>query len=260
MRYEVDEGSGTQSSHCFQNSTLQLSIELNWPQNKDNAAHDNTSPPFDTKRNYGPIKRSTQESHKRRRPKAVEKTKRIILGDFDRDLKIDTIIDNNLIKNNTCKRRRQVKRIRVCLIILFICMYDVFFNSMISYITIVVLFFIPVSLKNYFIIKNITKSIKIRQTNSETYKKVLFSWVTEKKCVTYCPITNRVQLDICQLTGSHYLGGRTVVKSYYNFKIYIRINLSMFVVVICQYFRYGLLVVNVYLLVLTFYTYLSDTV
>lgn len=99
VRYEIDELAleyghrvlRTPPYHCQYNA-----IELIWAQIKGYAARHNTSPPFTTKK-MTLLKEACGEVIRDDWAKVVEKTKNLIVEHFDRDLRIDSVIDNNII-------------------------------------------------------------------------------------------------------------------------------------------------------------------
>lgn len=78
--------------HCQYNA-----IELIWAQIKGHAARNNTEPPFSTAKMMTLLQTACAEVTTEDWRKVVEKTKKIILQDFERDVRIDNIIENELI-------------------------------------------------------------------------------------------------------------------------------------------------------------------
>ncbi|RVE41290.1 hypothetical protein evm_014060 [Chilo suppressalis] len=80
--------------HCQYNA-----IELIWAQVKGYAARHNTKPPFSVKKMEGLLKEACAQVTQEDWSKIVEKTKKIIMDDFDRDVKFDDFMDNQLVIN-----------------------------------------------------------------------------------------------------------------------------------------------------------------
>ncbi|RVE45034.1 hypothetical protein evm_010313 [Chilo suppressalis] len=80
--------------HCQYNA-----IELIWAQVKGYAARHNTKPPFSVKKMEGLLKEACAQVTQENWSKVVEKTKKIIMDDFDRDVKFDDFMDNQLVIN-----------------------------------------------------------------------------------------------------------------------------------------------------------------
>lgn len=78
--------------HCQYNA-----IELIWAQIKGHAARNNTEPPFSTGKMLTLLKNACDSVSVEDWKKVVEKTKKIIESDFERDITIDNIIENELI-------------------------------------------------------------------------------------------------------------------------------------------------------------------
>ncbi|XP_045510352.1 uncharacterized protein LOC123705560 [Colias croceus] len=78
--------------HCQYNA-----IELIWAQIKGHAARNNTESPFSTAKMMTLLETACAEITKEDWKKVVEKTKKIILHDFERDVRIDNVIENELI-------------------------------------------------------------------------------------------------------------------------------------------------------------------
>ncbi|CAB3240473.1 unnamed protein product [Arctia plantaginis] len=78
--------------HCQYNA-----IELIWAQVKGYAARHNTKPPFSTKNMMTLLKEACDKITKEDWAKVVEKTRKIIKEDYDRDVNIDNIIENEII-------------------------------------------------------------------------------------------------------------------------------------------------------------------
>lgn len=100
VRYEIDELALEYGHrvlrippyHCQYNA-----IELIWAQIKGYAARHNTSPPFSTKKMMTLLKEACGKVTRDDWAKVVEKTKNLIVEHFDRDIRIDSVIDNNII-------------------------------------------------------------------------------------------------------------------------------------------------------------------
>ncbi|CAG9090741.1 unnamed protein product [Plutella xylostella] len=99
-RYEIDELAQehghtvirTPPYHCQYNA-----IELIWAQVKGYAARKNTERPFSTKKMMGLLKEACAKITKEDWAKVVQRTKNLIKADFDRDINIDNMIDNEII-------------------------------------------------------------------------------------------------------------------------------------------------------------------
>ncbi|XP_026736471.1 uncharacterized protein LOC113506119 [Trichoplusia ni] len=78
--------------HCQYNA-----IELIWAQIKGHAARNNTSPPFTANKMLALLQEAINNVHPEDWSKVVNKTKRDIMSDWDRDIHIDNIIESSLI-------------------------------------------------------------------------------------------------------------------------------------------------------------------
>ncbi|CAK1594607.1 unnamed protein product [Parnassius mnemosyne] len=100
VRYEVDEialAHGHRvlripSYHCQYNT-----IELIWAQIKGYAARNDTTPPFSTNKMMGLLKDPCSKITKEDWVKVVEKTRILITEHYERDIRVDTIIENEIV-------------------------------------------------------------------------------------------------------------------------------------------------------------------
>lgn len=102
LKYKIDELAlqhghkviRTPPYHCQYNA-----IELIWAQVKGYAARHNTQPPFSTKKMMTLLNEACAKITKEDWAKVVEKTRKIIKEDYDRDVHIDNIFENEIIIN-----------------------------------------------------------------------------------------------------------------------------------------------------------------
>ncbi|CAH2238480.1 jg14089 [Pararge aegeria aegeria] len=100
LKYRVDELAlqhghrviRTPPYHCQYNA-----IEMIWAQVKGYAARHNTKPPFSTNKMMTFLKEACASVKKEDWVKVVEKTRKIIKEDYDRDVNIDNFIENEII-------------------------------------------------------------------------------------------------------------------------------------------------------------------
>ncbi|OWR40672.1 putative Y54G2A.42 [Danaus plexippus plexippus] len=100
VRYEMDElalHNGHRVLRISQYNFQYNAIDLIWTQIKAHAARRNTSPPYSMKEMKTILKKSCEKVTKDDWMKVVQETKTIMFDDFDRDIRIDTMIDNNMV-------------------------------------------------------------------------------------------------------------------------------------------------------------------
>lgn len=102
LKYQIDEMAlqhghriiRTPPYHCQYNA-----IEMIWAQIKSYAARQNTKPPFSTNKMLILLHEACEKITKEDWAKVVEKTRKIIKEDYERDVNIDNLIENEIIIN-----------------------------------------------------------------------------------------------------------------------------------------------------------------